>query len=116
MQWPIEMTTRPLTRVKIERFHGKFEVEGTVQDMKNNRSVEAQCIKQSFFFRWDVTTVHNDHPNIRPAMCSRDRHWQGQCRPRTLFEKGNVFIPKLLCAMNKDPIDGGVQLQICVLI
>jgi hypothetical protein len=74
MQWPIELTTRPLTRVAIERVRGKFEVESTVKDVKKNRSVEAQCINQSFFFLWDVTTIHNNHSNIRPTMCSRDRH------------------------------------------
>ena len=74
MQWPIELTTGPPTSVAIECVHSKFEAEGTVQDVKKDRCGEAQRINQSFFFRWDVATIHNDYQNTRQTMCSRDRH------------------------------------------
>jgi hypothetical protein len=74
LQWPIEMATGPPASLKIERVHGKFEAEGTVHDVKRNRYGDAQRINQSFFFRWVVATIRNDHPNIRQRMCSRDRY------------------------------------------
>jgi hypothetical protein len=67
MQWPIELTTRPPTRVAIERVLGKFETEGTVQDVKRDRSGVTQRISQSFY-RWDVAATSNNHPNILQTM------------------------------------------------
>jgi len=73
MQWPIELATGPPKRVAIERVHGKFEAEGTVQDVTKDRCGVSQRINQ-YFFRWDVATIRNNHPNIRQTMCSRDRN------------------------------------------
>jgi hypothetical protein len=41
MQWPIELTTGSPESIAIERVHGIFEAEGTVRDVKKDRSAEA---------------------------------------------------------------------------
>ena len=104
-QWLNEFGTQPPTRLTIARIRDKFEVDGTLGDVHKERSGRPRTAT-TLATSAAVLQQFTRSPQKSVKQCSRDTRVSRSSVQRILKSaKWEVYIPRLLHALNEDDTD-----------